>query len=76
MKNALSIAFLAVVLALGLWALLNPDGIIAFRRRLGWPENFWSGGYFYATAGRARISGAIMVIVSLAALFLALAKSR
>ncbi len=74
-KQILFYTFLVVVLATGLWCVFAPESAIGFRRRMGWPEDFWSGGYFYATPFRARVTGALVVIVALFALLLALAKS-
>ena len=76
LKYAVLCVFLLVVLVLGLWSVFGPDSLIAFRRRMGWPNDFWSGGYFYATAQRARIVGALTVVASLVGLLLVLAKLR
>lgn len=70
MKYFLLIWFLVTVHAFGLWALIDPDGHVAFRRRRRWPEGLFSGGYFYATAKRARISGGLLAITTLALLYL------
>lgn len=74
MKTLLLSAFLSIVLAQGLWALCAPASVIRFRRRMGWSESLLSGGYFYATEGRTRVMGALLVIVSLSGLLIAAAK--
>jgi|JRYI01.1.fsa_nt_gb hypothetical protein len=71
MRNFLLYLFLFSVFASGLWCVIAPDGVVAFRRRRGWPESILSGGYFYANKLRTRITGAMLVVVSLGSFFLA-----
>ena len=74
MKTLLVSAFLLIVLAQGLWALCAPASVIRFRRRMGWSESLLSGGFFYATEGRARVIGALLVLVSLSGLLIVASK--
>ena len=62
--------FLAVVLASGIWCIIDPEAVVRFRSRMGWSTSYWSGGIAYATPRRARLTGSLLVTVVLLAVFL------
>jgi hypothetical protein len=66
METIVLTVFLALVVAQALWCVISPESVVTWRRRRGWPESIWSGGYFYATPSRARTMGVILCVVVLA----------
>jgi hypothetical protein len=56
--------FLLTAFLSGVWAVLRPDSVVSFRRRMNWPESLLTGGFFYATALRTRVTGAVVLLVS------------
>jgi hypothetical protein len=63
MKNLIAIVLFTFIGAAGLWCAIAPASAIRFRRRMKWSESLWSGGYFYATELRARITGSFLAVV-------------
>jgi hypothetical protein len=62
--------FLALVLVYGAFCAATPERVLAFRRKHKWSTSFWTGGYFYSSAGRIRAMGILLsaVCVSLIAI--------
>ena len=69
MNDIASFVLLCAVLALGLWCLIAPGKVVAFRRRRGFPDRPWSGGWFYATEQSTRAMGGVLVALALTFLF-------
>jgi hypothetical protein len=59
-----------VVIVTGGLSAVFPERTVAIRRRLGFSENWLSGGWCYATATRARVTGAMLVFLGSIALIL------
>ena len=67
-ETALFYVVFGVILLLGAAAAAWPAKVVAFHQRLGFGTGLWSGGYFYATAARARVTGGLVALVALVAL--------
>ncbi|HMN46808.1 MAG TPA: hypothetical protein PKE27_19680 [Povalibacter sp.] len=65
MEEIFLILFLLAVLASGLWCVVNPEGVVRFRARMGWSNGYLSGGFAYAAARRARFTGSLLIVVVL-----------
>jgi hypothetical protein len=74
MKQSLLYAFLLLTLGAGLSCAFFPKGVVAFRRRNRLSAGFWSGGFFYATERRARVTGTLVALVALFGLFVMLTR--
>ena len=55
--------FLLCVAAWGMWELVWPRSMMRFRRRMGWSENFLSGGCFYSTENRVEWTCSALVVI-------------
>mgnify|MGYP001253992173 CR=1 FL=1 len=55
--------FLVAVAAPSFLCAVSPESAVEWRRRMGWSESLWSGGWFYATPLRARIMGVMLCAV-------------
>jgi hypothetical protein len=64
METIVLAGILILLLVSGTLAALWPEKVVAFRNRMSWSDSLLSGGYFYATARRARVTG--LTVVALA----------
>ena len=56
-------AFFVIVIILGAFAAMFPARTVEIRRQLKFPDSALSGGWIYATPKRARITGALLVVI-------------
>jgi hypothetical protein len=60
--------FFVAIALVGTFVAMFPARTLEIRRRLGMPDGWWSGGWFYATRNRARITGIVVALIGCAAL--------
>ena len=65
MNEVLPLLLLSVVFCSGLWCVARPESVVRLRQRLGLSNSFMTGGFAYATPSRTRLSGIILLTLSL-----------
>jgi hypothetical protein len=70
--QTLTYVFFALVAATALWGAMWPETVCDLRKRQGWSESWWSGGAFYSTPNRTRLTSIVLLLVVLVVLVLAI----
>ena len=52
-----------IVIIVGGFAAVFPERTVALRQRFGFSTSLLSGGWFYATPERARVTGAVVAVI-------------